>query len=154
MDSAFDYAADEDITTEDNYPYVSGDTKTRNTCSYAGDGIVGSNGYTDITTQDPKDLIAALNKQPVAIAIEADQIAFQLYSSGVLAESKCGTTLDHGVLVVGYGTENGVDYWKVKNSWGPTWGRDGYIYLERTAAVGPQTCGILSEPSYPAVNAK
>jgi C1A family cysteine protease len=94
--------------------------------------------------------MTAIAEQPVSIAIEADQKDFQLYQSGVFTAT-CGTTLDHGVLVVGYGTEQGEDYYLVKNSWGTSWGDQGYIKLGR----GPQynhgqgQCGILLEASYP-----
>jgi len=99
----------------------------------------------DVQVNSVSALQSAVAQQPVSVAIEADQSAFQFYSSGVLT-SGCGQTLDHGVLVVGYGTLNGVDYWKVKNSWGPTWGQDGYILIQRSSA---NLCGILSAASYP-----
>lgn len=77
-------------------------------------------------------------------------MAFQLYHGGVLTKN-CGTRLDHGVLVVGYGSDSGLSYWKVKNSWGTSFGEQGYIRLERTPAKRAGECGINSEPSYPVV---
>jgi C1A family cysteine protease len=88
--------------------------------------------------------------QPVSIAIEADQKSFQLYKSGVFTDT-CGTNLDHGVLAVGYGTENNIDYYLVKNSWGTTWGDNGYIKLARGSEYnnGKGQCGLLMQASYP-----
>ena len=86
--------------------------------------------------------------QPVAVAIEADQSGFQSYKSGVF-DAPCGTNLDHGVLAVGYGTQSGTDYFKVKNSWGASWGMKGYILLERGAKQTGGQCGILMSASYP-----
>jgi len=97
-------------------------------------------------------LMTAVVQQPVAVAIEADEDAFQFYSSGVLTKS-CGTNLDHGVLLVGYGTLNGLDYYKVKNSWGLGWGENGYVLLGRgpTYNGNQGQCGIQMDPSYPVV---
>merc|ERR1711874_170206 len=102
-------------------------------------------GYTDVPSRDEDALKSAVSQQPVSVAIEADKSAFQFYSGGVLDNSACGTNLDHGVLVVGYGTDGGKDYWKVKNSWGASWGEQGYIRMVRDK----NQCGIAQQPSYP-----
>merc|ERR1712039_476908 len=107
--------------------------------------VVTITGYTDVPSKDEDALKSAVSKQPVSVAIEADKNAFQFYSGGVLDNSACGTNLDHGVLIVGYGTDGGKDYWKVKNSWGASWGEEGYIRMIRNK----NQCGISQQPSYP-----
>jgi C1A family cysteine protease len=97
-------------------------------------------------------LKAAVAKQPVAVAIEADTKYFQSYSGGVLTSSSCGTSLDHGVLAVGYGEENGQKYWLVKNSWGTSWGEQGYVKIGRSDSTNDAgICGIAMDPSFPTV---
>jgi len=71
-----------------------------------------------------------------------------LYTSGVITGAKCGTNLDHGVLVAGYNTASSRAYWIVKNSWGESWGLAGYVWIGMTPS-GPGVCGINSMPSYP-----
>jgi KDEL-tailed cysteine endopeptidase len=90
----------------------------------------------------------------VAVAIEADTATFQLYSGGIITSIMCGTSLDHGVLVVGYGEDEGQLYWTVKNSWGDSWGEDGYVRIGRTddpTVNGDGVCGIAMQASYPVV---
>ena len=89
---------------------------------------------------------AALAKQPLSVSIEADQTVFGSYSGGVLDSPKCGTMLDHAVLVTGWGHDeaSGLDYWEVKNSWGTSWGDDGYIKI--AIVYGKGICGIQEEP--------
>merc|ERR1711904_223571 len=112
----------------------------------------GVTGYKDVASKDLQAMEEAVAQQPVSVAIEADQRVFQLYHSGVLTAT-CGTKLDHGVLAVGYGTLDGTDYWKVKNSWGPSWGSKGYILLEKGKNSDGE-CGIKMQPSYPVVSGK
>jgi len=92
-------------------------------------------------------LQSALASQPIAVSIEADTLVFQSYTSGVLDSAACGTSLDHAVLAVGYGVENGLNYWLVKNSWGTSWGDNGYIKL--AAVEGEGICGVQMVPVYP-----
>jgi len=152
MDSAFEWSETHGVVTEDSYPYTSGAEGDNGDCLSSGTSVANAapKSYTDVTPKSDDAMMSALAQQPVAIAIEADQVAFQLYSSGVFT-ADCGDTLDHGVLAVGYGTMDGTDYYRVKNSWGTTWGDKGYIYLERGVTQRTGQCGMLSEPSYPNV---
>jgi len=109
--------------------------------------------HTDVSpTED--SLEAAVAQQPVSVAIEADQFVFQHYTGGVLTNDACGSTLDHGVLAVGYGTDNGQKYWKVKNSWDTVFGEQGYIRIEKGKASDGGECGIRKMASFPTVKAK
>lgn len=152
MDNAFDWATKNGgVCEESAYPYTSGDTRKAGTCNDSGCKVadVAPKSHTDVQTNSDDAMMSALAQQPVSIAIEADQKDFQLYKSGVFT-AECGTKLDHGVLAVGYGSENGQDYYKVKNSWGETWGDKGYILLARGVSQKEGQCGMLSgPPSYP-----
>uniref|UniRef100_A0A7S1M4S4 Uncharacterized protein n=1 Tax=Alexandrium catenella TaxID=2925 RepID=A0A7S1M4S4_ALECA len=149
MDAGFQFLQKHASCTEESYSYEAKDGECRqNACETAiPSGSV--TGFKDVDADDEQALMEAVSKQPVSVAIEADQQAFQMYSSGVLTKT-CGDKLDHGVLLVGYGTENGKDYWKVKNSWGAHWGDSGYVRIQR-GAKGHGKCGIQSMPSYPVV---
>jgi C1A family cysteine protease len=95
-----------------------------------------------VPKNEPDQLKAALAQQPVSVAIEADKAMFHYYASGILDSPACGTSLDHGVLAVGYGKreDDGVEYYLVKNSWNTTWGDKGYFKLRIIDGAG--TCGI------------
>jgi C1A family cysteine protease len=142
MDNAFKYVEAHGLCTEAAYPYkgVLGTCKSSSCTMSADSKIIG---YKDVTHTE-NSLGAAVDISPVSVAIEADQSGFQLYKSGVFSGT-CGQNLDHGVLAVGYGTDTGKDYWKVKNSWGTSWGEAGYIRMIRNQ----DECGIADEPSFP-----
>jgi C1A family cysteine protease len=144
MDNGFDFAKNYGICREADDPYTSGQGN-RGICNGKCKAAVTVTSHVDVPPKDEEALKAAVAMQPVSVAIEADQKVFQLYTGGVLNNVACGTKLDHGVLVVGYGTENGHDFWKVKNSWGETWGEQGFIRIAR----GSNMCGIAMDPSYP-----
>lgn len=147
MDFAFQYIKDNvGIDTEESYPYQAKDA----TCRFKKASVGASDkGFTDIAENDEAKLQEAVaTVGPIAVAIDAGHDSFQLYKSGVYNEPACTDNLDHGVLVVGYGTLNGQDYWLVKNSWGLGWGEQGYIMMTRN---GGNQCGIASKASFPNV---
>ena len=150
MEGAFKYVIEHGQCALSAYPYTSGNGQSGSCQSCQPVAHVSS--CSDVNPNDQISLKAAVAQQPVAIAIEADTRYFQSYSSGVLTSSSCGTTLDHGVLIVGYGTENGIDYWLVKNSWGVSWGIGGYVKIAKSSSTNdPGICGIAMDPSFPSV---
>merc|ERR1712070_989821 len=151
MDDGFEFAEANNIATEDSYPYTArdGSCKTSFTTALPKGAV---SGYKDVSPKNVDAFMSALNLGPVSIALDGGGAAFQGYKSGVLSGS-CGSQLDHGVLAVGYGTLSGTDYWKVKNSWGTSWGMDGYILLTRATGTFKKS-GIKMQPSYPVVSGK
>jgi len=146
MGMAFDFAGTVNVATEASYPYQGTDGTCRTSYSTA-IPAGGVTGYKSVG-QSTADLKSALMTGPVSVAIEADQLAFQMYHGGVLKDGaflKCGTNLDHGVLAVGYTA----DAFKVKNSWGASWGESGYLQI----STDGNTCGIHSDATYPTVSA-
>ncbi|KAL4624174.1 cathepsin L1-like [Arapaima gigas] len=124
MDQAFVYIKTcGGIDTEESYPYEARDGK----CRFKPENIGATcSGYVDITSGDESALQEAVATiGPVSVAIDAGHYSFQLYHSGIYNEEACSSTdLDHGVLAVGYGTEESQDYWLVKNSWATRWSED------------------------------
>lgn len=147
MDSAFEYAKDNGMCLESEYSY----SAKSGTCQEC-DPVVEISSCVDVTPNNQINLKEAVSMGPVSVAIEADTKTFQMYTGGVITGNACGTNLDHGVLVVGYGEESGIEYWLVKNSWGESWGDKGYIKIERSDSTNDKgVCGIAMQPSYPVV---
>jgi C1A family cysteine protease len=148
MDNAFQYIAVNGLATEASYPYASGSGSSPACQAFtAVDGTTGIT-YTDITNSEDA-LAAAVTQQPISVAVDAD-VHWQLYKSGVMS-SVSGTSLDHGVLAVGYGVDatTGESYWKIKNSWAAAWGEEGYIRISKDINQRNGPCGITSAASYP-----
>jgi cathepsin L len=144
MDQAFEFIIQNGgITGEKDYPYTAQD----GTCQTGKPVRATISSYTDVTSGDEASLRKAIAVGPVSVAIEADQACFQFYSGGVLSDPSCGTQLDHGVLAVGYVNSGSTPYYIVKNSWGNSWGMQGYVNI----AENSDECGIAMEPSYPVV---
>jgi C1A family cysteine protease len=147
MEGAFKFVIENGQCTLSSYPYTAKDG-TCQKCS----AVAHISSCSDVKPNDQLSLKAAVAQQPVAVAIEADTRYFQSYSGGILDSASCGTSLDHGVLAVGYGEENGQKYWLVKNSWGTTWGDKGYVKIARSDSTNDAgICGIAMDPSFPSV---
>ncbi len=147
MENGFQYIIDNNgICSEDEYPYQGEDGQCQDCKS-----VVQIQKYGNIIPRNEKILKRAAAQQPVSVAIQANLTSFRFYSSGVYSDYDCGTQLDHGVLIVGYGTDevSGNDYWLVKNSWGPRWGENGYIRILRGAEESSGLCGIAIQPCIP-----
>merc|ERR1711939_1032433 len=139
MDAGFSFAQGTAVATEDSYPYTASDGSCQSSFT-TGIPQGGVTGYKDVD-HSADALTSALNNNPVSVAIQADQSVFQQYTGGVIT-SGCGSNLDHGVLAVGYdGTAI-----KVKNSWGSSWGDNGYVQIDASQ------CGITTSASYPTVS--
>lgn len=148
MDYAYQYVIEnKGIETEKAYPYQS----QNRFCKYKKEDRAASiSGYIDLPSGNETSLQeATASIGPISVAIDASHLSFQFYDSGIYEEPDCqSTNLNHGVLVVGYGTKDDQDYWIVKNSWGTDWGMDGYILMKRN---DDNHCGIATKASYPLI---
>jgi len=132
------------IDTEESYPYEMRQGYCRYDENNVGATITGARRIIQGSEEDLQNAIGEIG--PVSVAIDAAHPSFQMYESGVYNEPYCSSyRLDHGVLAVGYGTENGQDYYIVKNSWGAQWGLGGYIKMSRNRN---NNCGIATMACY------
>jgi hypothetical protein len=144
MDYAFQYVIDKKgLATQSDYPYVAVDQ----TCKTGKARTAPISGFTDVPVNSAAALKAAINKQPVSVAIEADTFTFQSYTKGVINDASCGTNLDHGVVAVGYNDAANPPYYIVRNSWGASWGDAGHVLIGIKEGAG--ICGIQLAASYP-----
>jgi len=148
MTQAMDYIiSNKGIDTEKSYPYTAED----GTCHYtpANSGAT-MKSYTNVQTGSEQDLQTKVAMGPTSVAIDASHSSFQFYSSGVYNEPDCSTSqLDHGVLAIGWGIDSGSTFWLVKNSWGTSWGMNGYIEMTRDTTGNTNQCGIATMATLP-----
>ncbi|MCL4134937.1 UNVERIFIED_CONTAM: hypothetical protein GTU68_011866 [Idotea baltica] len=148
IDSVFQYIKEnKGIDTEESYPYNATVGKCRFNRKTVG---AEDSGFVDIKEGNEDELMKAVALiGPVTVGIDARSDKFLAYKSGIYWNKWCSPAdIDHAVLVIGFGTEDGKDYWLVKNSWGTSWGMDGYFKLARNAQ---NMCGVASMASYPLV---
>jgi KDEL-tailed cysteine endopeptidase len=145
MEGAFKYLIQNGQCDLSEYPYNPDKTSDCKSCTQ----VAQFDTCYNVKPNDQNSLKSAVAQQPVSVAIEADTRYFQSYSGGILDSPSCGTTLDHGVLIVGYGEENGLKYWLLKNSWSTTWGEEGYFKILRSdSSNDPGVCGVAMDPSF------
>lgn len=149
MDPSFIYAIQSGgMCKESDYSYQAVDSFTCKKCK----PVAQFTKCADVTPNNQLALKEAVSIGPVSVAIDANSKLFQFYSSGVITDATCGTTLDHGVLTVGYGDDNEIKYWLVKNSWSDSWGDKGYVKIARSESINDAgICGIAMDPSFPIV---
>ncbi|KAF4669530.1 hypothetical protein FOL46_001353 [Perkinsus olseni] len=147
MDAAYNYTQHYGIDQESTYPYKAEDERCDTSLEKRHDGlpIGGVTGFHMLAHTDSA-LMKAVAAAPVSIGMNADGTGFQFYKSGVYSSTSCNDeegSIDHGVVAVGYGTEKGHDYYIIRNSWGTSWGSDGYFYLKRGGVGGYGECNML-----------
>jgi cathepsin L len=147
--NAFEYVMNVGIDTLAAYPY----TGVNGTCAYSAAGsVTNDNGWWNIARNSELALQQAVALiGPVSVTVDASLPSFQFYKSGVYEPAGCTAAgIDHAVLAVGYGTTSeGQDYWLIKNSWGTSWGMDGYMMMARNDG---NMCGIAYEAAVPIIN--
>uniref|UniRef100_A0A2C9JEC6 Uncharacterized protein n=1 Tax=Biomphalaria glabrata TaxID=6526 RepID=A0A2C9JEC6_BIOGL len=146
MTQSFQYIKDNSgIDSEESYPYIG----VNQECAFKKENVAASDsGYVEIQSGNEQALQQAVVEiGPISAAMVANHDSFLNYKGGIYQEPLCNDgTLDHAILIVGYGTENGQDFWLVKNSWGTSWGEKGYFRIVRNK---DNHCGIASAASYP-----
>ncbi|MBA0776429.1 hypothetical protein Gotri_011424 [Gossypium trilobum] len=167
MMNAFDYISqNQGITSEESYPYQ----QMQETCDTQIKEVATISGYQMVPKNDQEALLKAVKNQPVSVALEGHGRDFQFYIIDFLSFSSysiyiclnclplaCGVfkgdygnSLTHAVTIVGYGTsEEGLNYFFIKNSWGETWGENGYMKIQRNVNMKGGVCGIAMKASYP-----
>jgi KDEL-tailed cysteine endopeptidase len=145
MEGAFKYLIQNGQCADTEYPYNPDKTSECKSCTK----VAKFDTCYNVKPGDQKSLKSAVAQQPIATAIEADTRYFQSYTGGIIDSPSCGTSLDHGVLIVGYGEENGIKYWLLKNSWSQTWGEEGYFRIFRSDSTNDAgICGVAMDPSF------
>jgi KDEL-tailed cysteine endopeptidase len=135
------------LCSEAAYPYTSSKGSCRaSTCAV----IARTTGYKNVAASQAA-LEAAVRVNPVTVAVDASGQSWQFYKSGVVTTG-CSTALNHAVLLVGFGADatTGAAFYRIKNSWGASWGEQGYIRLGRGAQFGSAgVCGLQMQAAYP-----
>lgn len=149
MENALSYVSKEGgLCSESEYRYTGRDGTCK--ASSCGTKYNHNSGYKTTTKDSESSLETAVAAGCVSVSVDAGGVSWQFYSGGIM-DGSCGTRLDHGVLAVGYGVSGSEKYWKVKNSWGTSWGEKGYIRICKACNKNGDAgeCGINKDDCYP-----
>jgi len=145
MGSALKYIADRGVTTEANYETIN---NTNDKCLLKdSDEVFKPKGYRQVPTEDSDQLVAAINIRPVSVAIGAYR--FAMYKEGIFNNWECFQGINHAMVAVGFGNEDGKLFFRLKNTWGTEWGEKGYMRIDRKAGNGKGICEITQQARYP-----
>ena len=138
------------LCSYDSYPYAGYQTKCKETC----EKIVKTYGYKEVPSNNETLLELAVATTPVSVGIAGSSDVMRFYKSGVLNDTSCGLWITHAMVVTGYGydKESGLKYWRLKNSWGSSWGEAGFIRIEKDVKEKKGMCGVAKLPNYPFVS--
>ncbi|VVA92925.1 unnamed protein product [Arabis nemorensis] len=146
MDEAFSYIQNNGIASEYAYPYQA----KKGSCLSNVKAAVHISKFDNVLSNNEAALLLALSIQPISVAISARGNSFIHYAGGVYDGKDCGTSVNHAVTLVGFGTSpEGIKYWLAKNCWGTTWGEKGYMRLRRNVEWPEGMCGLAQYGSYP-----
>ncbi|OWF53460.1 cathepsin L1-like [Mizuhopecten yessoensis] len=132
------------IDTDVSYPYTGKDEKCHFNKTNVGATLTGYGKVQKGSELALQKAVATIG--PIAVAVDATTESFEMYKHGILNDQKCTQNVNHSLLVVGYGTLNGTDFWLMKNSWGTSWGNKGYIMMSRNKK---NQCGVANMGSFP-----
>uniref|UniRef100_A0AC34Q3U1 Peptidase C1A papain C-terminal domain-containing protein n=1 Tax=Panagrolaimus sp. JU765 TaxID=591449 RepID=A0AC34Q3U1_9BILA len=144
--NAYTYAKTKGLSSETTNPYKA----AVGTCTTTSGTVVKVANYTQIKPRDTTSIKNALSQgYSVAAALEAGTYSFMYYTGGILSDAfDCsGDSIDHAIVIIGYGTANGIDYWIVRNTWGTSWGESGYVRIKRNINY----CNLETYPFFPVI---
>lgn len=149
---AIPWAVNHPLCSRASYPYTGSSSSSCKESSCHADMGKGAVTGQKIVNHDASSWQSALAGQPLTCGVYGKDLR-QFYSSGVLQGHGCGGEVNHAVIAVGYGTSNGIPYFKIRNSWGKSWGESGYVRIAQSSSSSSgEACIYRWSASYPTIS--